>query len=78
MSVCKEPMRKEVNSGTEREGMMTRSSIKEAVARRTFQMMSRNMFSKINPQQIFSYITDITIRLLMVSSDMHERKTNEK
>ncbi len=54
MSVCKEAMRqerkeREMNSGTEREKMMKRNSIKEAVACYTFQTISRNMLSGINP-----------------------------
>ncbi len=60
MSVCKEAMRQErkergVNSGMEKEKMMKRNSIKEAVACYTFQTISRNMLSRINPQQIFGY-----------------------
>ncbi len=60
MSVCKEAMRQErkergVNSGMEKEKMMKRNSIKEVVACYTFQTISRNMLSRINPQQIFGY-----------------------
>lgn len=59
---------REMNSGTEKEKRMKRSSIKEAVACYTFQTISRNMLSGINPQQIFGYKTNITIRLLILSS----------